>query len=1458
MIEIPLYKNGQPDPAAINDIEPALCNKHCEGCYLAKNVRLRTRCLRPEGAPGGLLIVGESPGQNEDTVGRPFVGRSGKLLRSKIKEYWSGPIAIDNAVKCYPGKRKITAGMVGACRKYLAQTIREVQPTRIIALGAWASLSLWGRSIPPLSTRRAYGYITPTLPVISVIHPAAALRSRFVGQVFDRDLRWALTVKDLPKPPWSEVARVVENPLDMRQAVDELGEGGWVVIDVETKGKLFDDDFRLLSISCCSSDSESPFVFRPDIDGIATFLDYISKPTTKLVGQNIKYDQLAISCHYKLELTRNIHFDTRLARRLLEPQAVANLDVMSELVGMGGMKHAAKRLLRKRVDEIRKAIKHENSCCQPFFDIELKSIQEPEVYGHALLPFDELAKYNARDVVTTNRLAKLLSQRLSKEPELERTFRETVMPAAMAIAQVEYWGLSCSMGSVEVFDHYLRQKEEAVIRRLAKYSEETNWDSPKQVREVLYNQLGLEPVKETREGVPSTDKEALKAMRSFHPIIPDILEYRFISKMRDTYASGLLPHIRGDGRIHPSFHLDGTGTGRLSCSKPNCFDGETEVLTLDKGWLRIDRLRPAQLVAQWGDGVIDFVAPIAYIEQPCEQFVHIRNTHIDIKATPDHRCLLRRKGDGSKYVEFPASDYPTSIDWLQPHAGLFEGRGRVKGLGDCDLTDALLILLIAVQADGSWNDGGYDFQFKKLRKIERLEASLKLTGAKYSKRAIKRGGYKIRLRSCEATDRVREMLGPEKVFSQWILQLDREQLDWFCDEVFFWDGCASRNNHYASKDLRNANWVQIALTLSGRRARIRTYVQADGSLSYQVDVSKRSATSTNTVTIDRFSGGQSYCVSVPSSFLLIRRNFCTAIIGNCQNIPCANETSEGKQLRDCFVAPKGKMLIESDFSQLELRVAAMLSDDPVMKDIFTQGVDYHRRTAELIADTAWGIPANEITDVHRKQAKCFHPDTEVLTRRGWSRILELAEGEDVVGAFPKSDGVVDLRWMQPKSVFSEEHKSKQLIHVQGNGINLRVTPDHRMVGWDSSGQVQIVTPNEFQQLECWAGAGELKGMHHIGTHHQLAVAIFARGQLTYGCCKIEVSNDKEAVRLRCLLVNGGDFFSEIRNEDGQGSKIYINKITSDAASKWLAPTNDDLYNLSWRLPSADLETRREIFEEIRFWLSDAPLDWSTVEFKSLREEDADIIQAIAVSIGYKSRRSQFENFVTGWSVVCERSNLSSEERVRLIPRKFEDKVACIEVPSTFVLVRDKGVPVICGQTLNFAILYGAGDATLTKRLGCNYRQAVQIKGAVLGTFNRLHKWCKERLQYARRNGHAWTWWDGHDARRRPLWKIADASDEKGRSTAKNSSWNSPIQGTASDFCIRSLTKCVEWILDNNLSDSIKLVLTVHDSLLFECDEDKIEMLVEVVKRIMTSWPTNGVPLEVDMKLGRSWGSMEKI
>jgi len=123
-------------------------------------------------------------------------------------------------------------------------------------------------------------------------------------------------------------------------------------------------------------------------------------------------------------------------------------------------------------------------------------------------------------------------------------------------------------GLEEYGEKLLALEEEYKARIYFHAGGEFNVNSPKQLGEILFERLMLPAEKKTKNGY-STNAEILEKLRSYHPIIDDILDYRQVAKLRGTYAEGLVKAADGEGKIHTTFKQTGTATGRLSSSDPN-------------------------------------------------------------------------------------------------------------------------------------------------------------------------------------------------------------------------------------------------------------------------------------------------------------------------------------------------------------------------------------------------------------------------------------------------------------------------------------------------------------------------------------------------------------------------------------------------------------------------------------------------------------------------------------------------------------------------------------------------------------------------------------------------------------------------------------------------------------------------------------------------------------------------
>ncbi len=259
----------------------------------------------------------------------------------------------------------------------------------------------------------------------------------------------------------------------------------------------------------------------------------------KKVGQNIKYDLLVLR-NAQMPL-RGVYFDTMVASYCLEPERSHSMDKMAS-----------------------DFLEHQ---CTPITALIGK--------GKNQLTFDMVdtaaaADYAAEDADVTFRLYLYLKDRLEEQPALKKLFGEVEMPLVPVLAEMEYNGVSLDTRLLRKMSGEIGEVLKTVSDQIYEQAGKVfNIDSPKQLGEILFDKLGLNPIRVGKSG-RSTDAAVLEQLSAEHPIAELVLHYRMLSKLQNTYVDklGTLMNPR-TGRVHASFNQTITATGRLSSSSPN-------------------------------------------------------------------------------------------------------------------------------------------------------------------------------------------------------------------------------------------------------------------------------------------------------------------------------------------------------------------------------------------------------------------------------------------------------------------------------------------------------------------------------------------------------------------------------------------------------------------------------------------------------------------------------------------------------------------------------------------------------------------------------------------------------------------------------------------------------------------------------------------------------------------------
>lgn len=318
-----------------------------------------------------------------------------------------------------------------------------------------------------------------------------------------------------------------------------------VCFDTETTGL---DVFtaEMVGLSFCFAKGEAYYVTLPadrvETDGILKeFKAFFQSEHIEKIGQNIKFDLLMLSM-YGIELKGKL-FDTMIAHYLVQPELRHGMDYLAEIY------------LHYRTIHYEELVggKGKNQMDIRFVDVDL------------------LCNYAAEDADITFQLKQILETEL-KENGLENLFYEIEMPLLRVLSIMERNGVRIDSEALHQSSEILTTELIAIekeIHEMVGYS--FNVSSPAQVGEILFDRLKLDDkAKKTKTGQYSTSEDILEKIRSKHPVIAKILDYRGLKKLLSTYIDALPLLINPKtGKVHTSFNQTVTATGRLSSTNPN-------------------------------------------------------------------------------------------------------------------------------------------------------------------------------------------------------------------------------------------------------------------------------------------------------------------------------------------------------------------------------------------------------------------------------------------------------------------------------------------------------------------------------------------------------------------------------------------------------------------------------------------------------------------------------------------------------------------------------------------------------------------------------------------------------------------------------------------------------------------------------------------------------------------------
>lgn len=338
---------------------------------------------------------------------------------------------------------------------------------------------------------------------------------------------------------------LIDNESIKLDFLSKLSESKKFCFDTETTG-LDPISAELVGISVSFEKDKAYYMpiskdFEEAKKSLLPLLDAFADPSIEKIGQNMKYDILVLSKYGVI--VKGKLFDTMIAHYLLQPEQRHNMDYLAEVY------------LNYKTIHIEELIGPKGKNQKSMRDLDPEAI----------------VNYACEDADVTFQLASIFSKELQKQGLLS-LFEDIEMPLMVVLADMEKEGVRVDVNALKFSSDRLSERLceiETEVYQIAGI--EFNISSAKQVGDVLFGQMKIdEKAKKTKTGQYSTSEEVLEKLKSKHPIVEKILEYRGLKKLLSTYINALPELIdKRTGKIHTSFNQTVTATGRLSSSNPN-------------------------------------------------------------------------------------------------------------------------------------------------------------------------------------------------------------------------------------------------------------------------------------------------------------------------------------------------------------------------------------------------------------------------------------------------------------------------------------------------------------------------------------------------------------------------------------------------------------------------------------------------------------------------------------------------------------------------------------------------------------------------------------------------------------------------------------------------------------------------------------------------------------------------
>lgn len=544
-----------------------LCPKLCAGSASV--------CMEGEGpTTADLMIVGENPSSFDDELNRPFMDSLGDYLRETILVEARIPeskVRFTNAVRCVTPKAKVpTVSEIKRCRRYLEAEIKLVKPKVIVAMGNVPLASIMqffykggveegtakkqetkvsgiGRWQGKMVWLQEFGcWLMPTIPVLDCV-TKRGYSSYQVGLIVD-DLKKAWKTSQLPLPKnLLPVSEYVTDSVKALTVLRKMRDSKTFAFDIETGGTGRAIDKFIIGCSFSDSADIGYYISWETIEsnpGVYNlFKNLIEGRDYYKIMHNGAYEVRILEMVYGVRINGVRYFDTMIGAHLVDENFSKRLkDLAWIYTTFGGY------------DTPLEKYKQENR------------IKE----DYSKIPVEILSPYGAFDAIATYIIYTKLVPLIESEG-VKPVFEKIAMPVRRVMSEAEINGLCVDIERATDLRGYcssavgLLEKE---IYRCA--GREFNIDSPSQLQQVLYKDMGFVPLKETKSGY-SADADSIEyiATQKDSEIAKFLLDRSYVSTMWGTHINQAIDFMWPDGKVHTNYNVTGAVTGRCSASLPS-------------------------------------------------------------------------------------------------------------------------------------------------------------------------------------------------------------------------------------------------------------------------------------------------------------------------------------------------------------------------------------------------------------------------------------------------------------------------------------------------------------------------------------------------------------------------------------------------------------------------------------------------------------------------------------------------------------------------------------------------------------------------------------------------------------------------------------------------------------------------------------------------------------------------